>query len=115
MKIFVVSDSHGMNYGIEKVIDEYGPFDKMIHLGDSEVSQMSLQEAAQCEIEAVVGNSDRGLSYPETKVLEIGKHRIFITHGHRSLVDVDIEYLIRDCKNANADTAMFGHIHKPLV
>ena len=42
MRVLLVSDSHGRNQNMEKVIRKVSPIDLLIHLGDLEGSEVEL-------------------------------------------------------------------------
>ena len=53
MKVLLVSDSHGRNQNMEKVIRKVSPIDLLIHLGDLEGSEGYLESIAPCPVEMV--------------------------------------------------------------
>lgn len=113
MKVLIVSDTHGKHDTLEMVIQKEGPFDRMIHLGDSEVDLEELCQIAQCPVEAVAGNMDRDPILPNEQLFELEDYRILICHGHRVNVNAGLlrlEYLARE---QEADIVMYGHTHVP--
>ena len=48
MRVLLVSDSHGRNQNMEKVIRKASPVDLLIHLGDLEGSEGYLEAIAPC-------------------------------------------------------------------
>lgn len=115
MKIMIVSDSHGMDFGIRKVVRDEGPFDMMIHLGDSQLSEGELIKLAGCTVEAVAGNNDLGTYLPGEKLIKLGKHMVLLIHGHTKGVNYGLERLINYGMERGADVVMFGHTHIPLL
>ena len=63
----------------------------------------------------VAGNNDFCSEYPKEKIVTIGKHRIFMTHGHKYRVGYGIDNLVYKAMENNADIVMFGHTHVPMV
>ena len=51
MRVLLVSDSHGRNQNMEKVIRKASPVDLLIHLGDLEGSEGYLEAIAPCPVE----------------------------------------------------------------
>lgn len=51
----------------------------------------------------------------EKKVLQIGKYKVLITHGHYYYVSSGVEDIIRDAAGRGMDVVMFGHTHRPLI
>ncbi len=58
MRILIVSDTHRKNENYMKVLQMVGRMDLVIHLGDIEGSEYTIQEAAGCPVEMVAGNND---------------------------------------------------------
>ena len=87
MRVLLVSDSHGRNQNMEKVIRKASPVDLLIHLGDLEGSEGYLEAIAPCPVEMVAGNNDFFSRLPREKVITIGRHQIFMTHGHNYYVN----------------------------
>ena len=50
MKILIVSDTHHRNENYLKVLQKVGKVDMVIHLGDVEGSEYTIQEAAGCPV-----------------------------------------------------------------
>ena len=82
MKVLIISDSHGRNNIMDRVIEEESPLDLIIHLGDLEGGEDFLEAIAPCPVEMVCGNNDFFTPYPREKIFEIGKYRALICHGH---------------------------------
>ena len=67
MRVLLVSDSHGRNQNMEKVIRKVSPVDLLIHLGDLEGSEGYLEAIAPCPVEMVAGNNDFFSRLPREK------------------------------------------------
>lgn len=116
MKILIVSDSHGDVRNIDDVLRRVKPIDMLIHCGDIEGSVDYLEKKAQCPTYVVQGNCDWGRDYIEKDlVVDIGKMKAFITHGHRYGVNVSLDGLISEAKKNGAEIALFGHLHVPMI
>ena len=59
MKILVVSDSHGFEGNLRKVIERVEPIDMLIHLGDFESGEDRIKKMVNCEVHMVPGNNYR--------------------------------------------------------
>ena len=70
MKILIVSDTHRKNENYMKVLQKAGRLDLVIHLGDIEGSEYTIQEAAGCPVEMVSGNNDFFSNLPSEKTLQ---------------------------------------------
>lgn len=114
-KILVVSDSHGFEGNLKKAIDKVKQFDIMIHLGDFESGLNRIKDMVSCELHMVPGNNDFGTGMDKDKVVQIGTHRFFLTHGHKYGVYYGMYGLYDKAKEHNCDVVLFGHTHKPLI
>lgn len=114
-KILIVSDSHRRNDNLFRVIEKVKPIDLFIHCGDIEGDDQQFEAEAQCPIQVVAGNNDFYYRYERAKVFEIGKYKIYLTHGHHHGVHYGMERLIESGRAAEADIIMFGHTHVPSI
>ena len=115
MKILIVSDTHRKNENYMKVLEKVGKIDMVIHLGDIEGSEYTIQEAAGCPVEMVAGNNDFFSDLPSEKTLQIGKYCVMITHGHHYYINMGSEMLKKEAIVQGADIVMYGHTHKPVI
>lgn len=115
MKILIVSDSHGRNTYLKKVIERVSPIDMLIHLGDLEGSDRYLRDTLACQIEMVSGNNDYFTDIEREKEIYIGRHKVMLTHGHRHKVNWGTDIIKEWAAMNGADIVMFGHTHIPLV
>lgn len=117
VEIFVVSDTHGR---IEDFINYSKKLDKpdlIIHLGDYVEDGFEIKERMGIETIIVKGNCDFLINgnINEEEILTLNEKRIFITHGHRYNVKMDILDLFYRAKEEMADLVLFGHTHAPLI
>jgi len=117
MKILVVSDTHRKDDNLRKVIEEQKPLDLLIHLGDAEGSEYLIGDWVNegCELAMVMGNNDFFSSLERELELELGPHRVLLTHGHWYNVSLGIENLYEEAVERGCDIAMFGHTHRPCL
>lgn len=114
MKVLLVSDSHGRNQNMEKVIRKVSPIDLLIHLGDLEGSEGYLEAIAPCPVEMVAGNNDFFSRLPRERIIQLGNHKIFLTHGHNHYVNYGNDRLREAARQNGCDYVFFGHIHRPV-
>ncbi len=112
MKILVVSDSHGRNTYLERVYNETQP-DMLIHLGDLEGSELFIQSCVTCPVEMVPGNNDYFSDLSREKIIQIGKYKVLLTHGHRYRVHFGTDTIRQWAYSQGVDIVMFGHTHVP--
>lgn len=105
-KIVLCSDSHGLEDVLMKLSNTYQDASVMIHCGDSELPDVYTRNFV-----FVHGNNDYCSTAPFDRILTIGNHRIFITHGHHYLYWNDKSSLVRKAKAEGCDICCFGHTH----
>lgn len=116
MKVLIVSDTHGREQNLAEALEQTGPIDQLIHLGDVEGGAEHIRELAGDAPAAIIaGNNDFFCDLPNERIFTIGGHRIFMTHGHGYFVHSGTLYLKREARKKGADIVMFGHTHKPYV
>ena len=91
MRILIVSDSHGRNHHLSKVLDKVGDIDLFLHLGDLEGSEDFINTFVNCRVEMISGNNDYFTEIPRERLITVGNHTIFMTHGHQYGVYYDTE------------------------
>ncbi|SET61365.1 YfcE family phosphodiesterase [[Clostridium] polysaccharolyticum] len=115
MKILIVSDSHGRNNYLSKVLDKVGDVDMFLHLGDLEGTEDFIEAFVDCRVEMIAGNNDYFTEIPREKLIQIGKYTIFMTHGHLYSVYFGTEQLKEAARMRGADIVMYGHTHMPSI
>ncbi len=115
MKILIVSDTHRKNDNYLKALEKSAPVDMVIHCGDIEGSEYLIAQSAGCPVQMVVGNNDFFSDLPREKDFQIGRYRVWLTHGHNYCVSLGNEYLKKEARMRGADIVMYGHTHKPVV
>jgi len=114
MKILIVSDTHRENYNYFRVVQKHRP-DMVIHCGDAEGSEYALSQAADCPLQIVLGNNDFFSELPRELILDIGKYKAWVTHGHNYYVSMGYEHLAEEAKHRGVDIVMYGHTHRPVI
>ena len=115
MKILIVSDTHGRDENLKKVVEMTKPFDCLIHLGDVEGSENYIRRMVPCPVRIVSGNNDFFSDLPREIEFEIGEYKALMTHGHYYYVSLNTEELRRQARTRGKDIVMFGHTHKPYL
>lgn len=114
MRILVISDTHGQDRDIDRLIKVVAP-DRIYHLGDSENECRYLTNVATCPVEMVSGNCDWYSSLPDKVVLEVGKHVLLLTHGHKQSCKRSYDGLVKEARRVGADYILYGHTHQPEI
>ncbi|WP_138415462.1 metallophosphoesterase family protein [Aquibacillus sediminis] len=108
-KVLLLSDSHGLTEEVTTIkyrhMDEV---DKLIHCGDSELSEDS-QELSQYI--KVAGNCDLDGRYPDEQQITVDDLSFFATHGHLFQVKSSLMPLSYRADELGAKVVCFGHTH----
>ena len=115
MRILVVSDTHGREDNLRRILKEKGTPDVMIHLGDSECGEYGITSLTDCPVHMVAGNCDFFTDLPRAKIVEIGGYKFLLTHGHYHYVNMGTADLRRDARINACDAVLFGHTHQPYL
>ena len=119
MKRFLIfSDNHGINIYLKEVLDQIGTdFDGVVQLGDCQnaETEQEIRNIFTCPVYMVAGNCDYFSSLPPVKIVEFGKYRIMLTHGHHYFVSVGPQDLLEDAKAHGCNVVIYGHTHRPLM
>ena len=119
-RILIVSDTHRKNENYFALLKQLGPMDMVIHCGDAEgseyaISQAAINQAADCQVQIVLGNNDFFSALPRELELKIGRYRVWVTHGHTYYVSMGPERIKQEARERGVDIVMFGHTHRPLL
>lgn len=115
MKVLIVSDTHGNDRNLERVLLQNYPMDAVFHLGDMEGSESYIEDICPCPVYMVSGNNDFFSPAQAEQVVEMEGHRIFMTHGHRYGVTYNLEKVKLAAEARKCDFVFCGHSHRPLV
>lgn len=115
MKILIVSDTHGHERNLKKVVEKVGQTDLFIHLGDIEGHEDYIEALADCPVHMVSGNNDFFSDLPREEEFQLGRYRVLITHGHYYGVSVGTDRLKEEACSRNIDIVMYGHTHRPEI
>lgn len=115
MKVLIVSDTHKKNENFFRVMEKVEPVDLVIHCGDIEGSEYAISARAGCPVEMVLGNNDFFSELPMEREFEIGKYRVWVTHGHHYYVSMSTEMLKEEARARGVDIVFFGHTHRPVI
>lgn len=116
MKIIVISDSHGYEMNIGKVLEMHADAELLIHLGDG-IDDLKRYRPNYPNMEFLSSNGnkeDGALSISNSlpfNVIEAAGKRILYCHGHRLCVNAGLSRLFYTAAEQSADIALFGHTH----
>lgn len=106
--IGVISDTHGLLR--PEAVTALRGVEQIIHAGDIGKEEILIELEKIAPVTAVRGNNDRSTwaeTIPETELLEIAGHRLFVLH--------DIGALGRDPAAEGFAVVISGHSHKPYA
>lgn len=114
MKVMVISDSHGAFGAIDTLLEQNPGIVNVIFLGDGLAEMEDIRNIhPERNFYCVAGNCDFGAPEPAERVVELGGHRIFMTHGHcYGVKSGDLNMLRRAAKKQDCDIALYGHTHE---
>lgn len=116
MKILVFSDSHGLTKNIKETMQKLQKsVSAVIHLGDgyNDVLMM-MEQYPHIDFYRVVGNCDFFDDTAEEMIVELGRQKIFVTHGHLFGVKSSLKALSQKADKLHVDVCLFGHTHAPI-
>ncbi|MCR5468649.1 MAG: metallophosphoesterase [Lachnospiraceae bacterium] len=115
MRILAISDTHGSQTKLLELVEAEGKFDLALHMGDAEGYEDRIEEILGCPLKVVRGNCDTFSDLPYDRVVEIGKTRFFMTHGHLHDVNFGPAELKRAAREKKCQVALYGHTHVPHI
>ena len=115
MKVLIVSDTHRRNENYIKVLEQVSPVDMVIHCGDIEGSEYLIAQSAGCPVQMVTGNNDFFSDLPREKEFNVGRYKVWLTHGHNYYVSMSNENPKHEARMHGVDIVIYGHTHKPVV
>lgn len=114
MKVLIVSDTHKRNEGYYKLLELHHP-DMVIHCGDVEGYEEEFMHAADCPVKMVSGNNDFFSDLPKEQEFNIGKYKVWLTHGHNYYVSMGNETIKQEAIARRMDIVIYGHTHRPVI
>ncbi|MBQ8558708.1 MAG: metallophosphoesterase [Tyzzerella sp.] len=115
MRILIVSDTHGSHCNLDEVLEREKDIDMLLHLGDVEGDDDYIEAVMECPVHIVAGNNDYFSYLPREKEIQIGKYKVFMTHGHNYYVSMSTERLKQAARQRGVDIVMYGHTHRPKI
>lgn len=116
MKLLILSDTHRYLDNARDVIKRIGgQMEAIIHLGDHDFdAKMLKEEFSEYKFYWVRGNNDGKTDSPSELMLKFAGKNILITHGHRQLVQWNMNTISYYGEENGADATLFGHTHVPF-
>lgn len=115
MRILIVSDTHGNHRNLDKVLEREKQIDMFLHMGDVEDGDLYIEAVLKCPVHIVAGNNDFYGNLPREEVIQIGKYKVWMTHGHTYYVSLHTKRLKEVARERGMDIVMYGHTHRPEI
>ena len=115
MRILIVSDTHGNHRNLDKVLEREKKIDMLLHMGDVEDGDIYLEAVLDCPVHIVAGNNDFYGNLSREEVIQIGKYKVWMTHGHMYSVSLHTKRLKDAARERGVDIVMYGHTHRPDI
>lgn len=110
VKIVITSDVHGRVSVFKKIAQRHQDVAWFIDAGDSESN-----ETAILPFISVEGNNDVSGSFPKSRVIEVGRHKIYVSHSHEFFVSQRDAGLVKKAQRLGCGFVVYGHSHVPNV
>ena len=110
-RALIVSDTHGREENLERVLAEIGMPDALIHLGDSEGGEDTIPMLVTCPVYMVAGNCDFGSETKSSDLVKLSGKNVLITHGHTYYVKRSLSELKTAARICRASVVLYGHTH----
>lgn len=116
MTLLVVSDVHGRSGRLNSMLEaQIGRPEAVLFLGDG-IADVSRCDGGDIPFICVRGNCDvwslLGMEQaPESRMLDMGGFRIFMTHGHGYIDRGGVDAAAAAAAARGADALLFGHTH----
>lgn len=115
MNLLVLSDTHG-NYPLAiKALEDAGPVDRIIHLGDDIEDARMIEAIIARPLIKVPGNCDLGVEDARAVSVTFGGRKIFLTHGDRYQVKSGLTLLRKKAIAEQARIVLYGHTHVAAI
>ena len=95
MRILIVSDTHKHNENLEKILNDIGHIDMIIHCGDAEGSEDSIRYSVDCPMHIVAGNNDYFSDLDGEIMFDMTDNRDFsvLQDGYLNMTAVDMCFM----------------------
>lgn len=115
VQVLVMSDSHGNEGALRKVLALQPQVAAVIHLGDgaAEAQRVAAEDSRPWYI--VRGNCDYGEAVPVKTVVTIGGVKLYLTHGYAERVKSGLLTLTYTARENEVAAALYGHTHIPDI
>jgi putative phosphoesterase len=109
MRIGLLSDTHG--YLDRQVFEFFSGVNHILHAGDIGLPSLIQELESIAPVTAVLGNTDAGLDFKETEILELYRRKFLVHHDLSPASPAAI--IRRRIMQEAPDVVVFGHTHKP--
>ncbi|MDD4084765.1 MAG: metallophosphoesterase [Acholeplasmataceae bacterium] len=116
MRIGITGDTHGSKTAMRLLLKISPPVDYWLHTGDYGQDGSFLAAETKLPLIAVAGNTDPMANRANVdELFSLEGSRIWLTHGHNYMHGYETGEIAWWARRLEADIAVFGHTHVPLV
>lgn len=113
MRYLVISDVHGYEKYLNRIVEKEEDIKNIIFLGDGLKDILSFkQKHPEYNVISVTGNCDSSTEVSAKEIITVKGHRILICHGDGYYVKMGLLPLRKACVEMNVDIGLFGHTHR---
>ncbi|MFD1020342.1 metallophosphoesterase family protein [Thalassobacillus hwangdonensis] len=120
MKVVVLSDTHMPTKAKQlpvRLLEELKTAELILHAGDWQSLNVYDTLSTFAEVKGVTGNvdgNDMKEKFPEQQIIEVGKYRIGLVHGHGEKKTTE-KRAIEAFEDTEVDIIVYGHSHIPVT
>ena len=108
MKIGIISDTH--EFLDPKIFELFAGVGHILHAGDIGYASMILELEEIAAVTAVIGNTDGGINFRETEIVEFAARKFLVHHIVNPFAPS--EKIKTRIARERPDAVVFGHTHK---
>ena len=113
MRYLVISDVHGYEKYLNRIVEKEEDIKNIIFLGDGLKDILNFKHKhPDYNVIAVTGNCDNNDTVQSKEIITVKGYRILICHGDGYYVKMGLLPLRKACMEMNVDIALFGHTHR---
>ena len=115
MRVLILGDTHAQDDIFLRILAAEKEYDAVLHTGDFEGSEFVYRELSDAPLYAIAGNNDFFTDLQISEIVEFGKYRIYVTHGHLHGVSWDNSEVLKEARENGCNVVMYGHTHVPVL
>ena len=106
-KIIVVSDNHGRQDVLQKIVHDHFDADAFLHCGDTELPDELVRDFV-----CVKGNNDYYSDHPYERTVTVNGLKILLSHSHQHTYYSRLDSLAKKAKGEGCSLVCYGHTNR---